>query len=194
MGIDPRTGLPALINSLGALDVDIIIDEGPDTINQQQEVYDTLTLLVQNGQPVPPELIIEASNLPGKAKKKLTDILEQKQQPNPLAQAGAQAELQETVASAKLKEAQAIKAMADAQAATQPQPGSPGPTMLDAEEAMATIRNKDANTAKTIAETERTRVETALKPAEVAHQQREDALGREERFAMHKDQLSNAPQ
>jgi hypothetical protein len=194
IGTDPRTGLPALVNSLGSLDVDIIIDEGPDTINQQQEVYDTLTLLVQNGQPVPPELIIEASNLPGKAKKKLTDILEQKQQPNPLAQAGAQAELQETVASAKLKEAQAIKAMADAQAATQPQPGSPGPTMLDAEEAMATIRNKDANTAKTIAETERTRVETALKPAEVAHQQREDALGREERFAMHKDQLSNAPQ
>lgn len=194
IGTDPRTGLPALVNSLGSLDVDIIIDEGPDTINQQQEVYDTLTLLVQNGQPVPPELIIEASNLPGKAKKKLTDILEQKQQPNPLAQAGAQAELQETVASAKLKEAQAIKAMADAQAATQPQPGSPGPTMLDAEEAMATIRNKDANTAKTIAETERTRVETALKPAEVAHQQREDELGREERFAMHKDQLSNAPQ
>jgi hypothetical protein len=111
-----------------------------------------------------------------------------------LAQAGAQAELQETVASAKLKEAQAIKAMADAHAATQPQPGAPGPTMLDAEETMANIRNKDANTAKTIAETQRTQVETALKPAEMAHQQREAALGREERLTMHRDQLSRAPQ
>lgn len=194
MGIDPNTGLPALINSLGALDVDIIIDEGPDTINQQQDIYDTLSLMGEKGQPVPPRLIVEASPLPGKVKKKMLEALDEQAKPNPLAQAGAQAELQETVASTKLKEAQAVKAMADAQAATQPQPDSPGPTMLDAEETMANIRNKDANTAKTIAETERTQVETALKPAEMAHQQREAALGREERFAMHRDQLTHAPQ
>ncbi len=194
MGVDPRTGLPALINSLGALDVDVIIDEGPDTINQQQDIYDTLSLMGEKGQPVPPKLIIEASPLPGKTKKRMLEALEEQAQPNPLAQAGAQAELQETVASAKLKEAQAIKAMADARATTQPQPGAPGPTMLDAEETLANIRNKDANTAKTIAETERTRVETALKPAEMAHQQREADLGRQERFAMHRDQLSHAPQ
>ena len=194
LGTDPRTGLPALINSLGALDVDVIIDEGPDTINQQQDIYDTLSLMGEKGQPVPPKLIIEASPLPGKTKKRMLEALEEQAQPNPLAQAGAQAELQETVASAKLKEAQAIKAMADARAATQLQPGAPGPTMLDAEETIANIRNKDAYTAKTIAETQRTQVETALKPAEMAHQQREAALGREERLTMHRDQLSRAPQ
>jgi hypothetical protein len=199
MGVDPSTGLPALINSLGALDVDIIIDEGPDTINMQQDAYDTLSIMAQKGADVPSELLLELSPLAGKVKKKALDIIEnakkQQAQPNPIAMAGAQAEVAEKQASAKLKEAQAIKAIADAQAAGQPQPGNPGPSMLDTEETLANIRNKDANTAKTLAETQQTRVETALKPAEMAHQQREADLGREERFAMHRDQLATrAPQ
>jgi hypothetical protein len=198
MGIDPNTGMPALVNALGSLDVDIIIDEGPDTINMQQDAYDTLSLMAQKGVQVPPQLLIELSPLPGSVKKKANDILEKAQQqaaqPDPMAQAGQQAEINDINASAKLKEAQTVKALADANAAAQPQPGSPGPTMLDSEETLANIRNKDANTAKTIAETRRTQVETMLKPAEVAHQQREADLSRQERFAMHRDQLSHASQ
>jgi hypothetical protein len=42
-GTDPQTGQPTLVNALGSLDVDIILDEGPDTINAQQDVYETLS-------------------------------------------------------------------------------------------------------------------------------------------------------
>lgn len=198
MGVDPNTGLPALINSLGALDVDIIIDEGPDTINMQQDAYDTLSIMAQKGADVPSELLIELSPLTGSVKKKALDIIEnakkQQAQPNPIAIAGQQAEVREINSKATLNEAKARQALADAGAAMQPEQGQPGPTMLDQAETMANIRNKDANTAKTIAETRRTQVETALKPAEMAHQQREADLGRQERLSMHRDQLTRAPQ
>jgi hypothetical protein len=186
MGTDPNTGAPALVNALGSLDVDIIIDEGPDTINEQQEIYETLTIMASKGQPVPPRLYIEMSNLPGKVKKKAFDILDKEEQkaaqPNPLAMAGAQAEVAETQASAKLKEAQAIKAMADAGTAGMQQPGQ-GPNMIDAAKAEAEIRNKDAGTVKLMAETEKIQTETALAPVEMANQQAEQERSREERFA-----------
>ncbi|MDX1240369.1 hypothetical protein GOL95_09940 [Sinorhizobium medicae] len=185
LGIDPRTGQPTLVNALGSLDVDIIIDEGPDTINQQQEVYDTLTVMAQNGQPVPPRLFIEASNLPGKVKQKLTGILDQEQQaqaqPDPVAMAGAQAEIAEKQASARLKEAQAMKATAEAQTAGMPD-GS-GPSEIEVATALADLRNKNASTAKIMAETRRTEVETDLKPIEMRNQQIEQERSREERFA-----------
>jgi hypothetical protein len=182
MGVDPNTGAPALVNALGSLDVDIIIDEGPDTINVQQDVYDTLTLMARNGVDTPPELIIEASTLPGSTKKRMLETLEKKAQSNPLAQAGAEAEVMERRASAKLKEAQAIKAMADASAAGMQQPGQ-GPNMIDAAKTEAEIRNKDAGTVKLMAETDKIRTETALAPVEMANQQAEQERSREERFA-----------
>lgn len=198
LSVNPQTGLPALVNALGSLDVDIIIDEGPDVINQQQEIYDTLTIMAQKGQPVPPQLFIEMSNLPGKIKKKAVDILAQEAQkqaqPNPIAMAGAQAEIAETNASAKLKEAQAVKALADAGAAGQPQPGQPGPNMIEVAQADADIRNKNASTAKTVAETDKIRMETQLKPVEVANNQIEQDAARDERMAVHKDQMRQASQ
>lgn len=194
LAADPQTGLPTLVNALGSLDVDIIIDEGPDVINQQQEIYDTLTIMAQKGQPVPPELYIEMSNLPGKTKKKALDIIEKSknQPPNPIAVAGAQAEVAETNASAKLKEAQAVKALADAGAAGQPQPGQPGPGMIEFAQADADIRNKNASTEKTRAETDKIRMETQLKPVEVVNSQFEQDAARDERMAVHKDQMQQA--
>jgi hypothetical protein len=83
-------GTPVLENPLGALDVDIIIDEGPDTVTQMQDVYQALS----NIPGVPPEVIIETANLPHSVKKKVLGIIEQaKQQPNPEV-AAKQAELQ----------------------------------------------------------------------------------------------------
>lgn len=82
-------GSPVLQNPLGALDVDIIIDEGPDTVTQMQDVYQALS----NIPGVPPEVIIETANLPHSVKKKVLGIIEQaKQQPNPEV-AAKQAEL-----------------------------------------------------------------------------------------------------
>lgn len=118
-----QDGTPALQNVIGELDVDIIIDEGPDTISMQQDAYDTLTVMASKGQQVPPAVLIELSPLAGSVKKKVMDMLQQSQQQAmqtqaPMLQAemaGKQAENAETAASAKLKEAQAIKTMAEAQ-------------------------------------------------------------------------------
>jgi hypothetical protein len=185
MGVDPNTGAPALVNALGSLDVDIIIDEGPDTINLQQDAYDTLSIMAQKGQQVPPQVLIELSPLTGSVKKKVLDMIEQAQkqaaQPNPLAQAGAEAEVMKLRSEAARNEAMAQKALADASAAGMQQPGQ-GPTMIDAAKAEAEIRNKDAGTVKIMAETDKIRMETSLKPVEVANQQAEQERSREERF------------
>lgn len=185
MGTDPRTGMPALVNALGSLDVDIILDEGPDTINMQQDAYDTLSVMATKGQNVPPQLLIELSPLAGKQKKKALDILEQAQQqaaqPNPIAVAGAEAEVMEKRASAMLKEAQAQKALADA--GTAGMNGETGPSEMDLAKALADIRATNAGTLKTEAETRKIEVETTLKPIEMRNQQIEAERSREERFA-----------
>ncbi|MDH4993038.1 hypothetical protein QEZ48_19675 [Aquamicrobium lusatiense] len=191
-------GMPALVNAIGSLDVDIIIDEGPDVINMQADAYDTLSIMATKGQQVPPQVLIELSPLAGSVKKKVLEILEQASQPSPeqqqaaaLQMQGAQAEVQERQASAFLKQAQGQKALADAGTG-----GPQGPSELDLAKALADIRQSQANTAKTEAETERTQVETALKPVEMANRQYEQDMAREERFAFKQadmDQASSLP-
>jgi hypothetical protein len=46
VGIDPNTGQPTIINALGSLDVDIILDEGPDTINQMADTFEALQQII----------------------------------------------------------------------------------------------------------------------------------------------------
>lgn len=197
VAIDPRTGMPTLVNALGSLDVDIIIDEGPDTINMQSDAYETLSLMGQRGQAVPPELLIELSPLAVSVKKKAIGIIEKAKQeaaqPDPIAMAGAQAEVREVQASATLKEAQAMKAVADSQRAMMPE-GQQGPSDIDVAKALAEIRNKNAGTEKIVAETDQTRVETALKPMEMRNQQREAEAARQERIAMKQADMARRPQ
>lgn len=124
LGLGPN-GLPAIINALGSLDVDIIIDEGPDSVNMQADAYDTLSIMAQKGAQVPPELLIELSPLQGKVKKKAMTIIqkakqEAQQMQGPAMQAQmaqVRADVADTEASAGLKRAQTVKAMADARAA-----------------------------------------------------------------------------
>jgi hypothetical protein len=82
MAIDPRTGAPALLNAVGELDVDIILDEGPDHINLMADAYDTLTALAGQGARIPPQVLIELSPLAGSVKRKVLAMLEA---PDPLA-------------------------------------------------------------------------------------------------------------
>jgi hypothetical protein len=91
-GQDPQTGQSTLVNALGALDVDIILDEGPDTINAQQDVYETLSNVLPTVGPMlnPLEaraavgVLLESSALPASAKKKFREASEQaSQQPQP---------------------------------------------------------------------------------------------------------------
>lgn len=117
LGIDPISGMPVLQNALGELDVDIIIEEGPDVINAMQQTADDLALLIQNGAEVPPELIIEMSGTDAKTKKRLLQILEDRRQaaaqPDPIAQAAAETEIAIGVATVNEMNSRAAKNMAD---------------------------------------------------------------------------------
>lgn len=124
---DPMTGIPTMVNQLGALDVDIIIDEAPDAINMQMEAYETISVMAQRGQPIPPELVLELSGLTSSVKKRALEIIEKSKQEAMQSQQPAMqmemeekqagiaktiAEIDETEASADLKRAQAAdKAM-----------------------------------------------------------------------------------
>lgn len=89
-----ETGQPVIQNQLGSLDIDIVLDEGPDSVTLMQDTFDTLVQLSQQGAPVPPDVVLEMSNLPGSMKKRIMDKLQQaQQQPDPAAQA-MQAKLQ----------------------------------------------------------------------------------------------------
>lgn len=98
-GVDfDEYGRPALVNHLGSLDVDIVIDEGPDSLTVMADTFDALSAVLQSVGPMltPPEaraavqLLLETSPLPSSAKKAFREAGEQAQQPDP-AQQEAQA-------------------------------------------------------------------------------------------------------
>jgi hypothetical protein len=94
LGVDPNTGMPAIMNQLGSLDVDIIIDEGPDSVNMMADSYDTLTALAGKGAQVPPQVLIELAPLQYSVKKRLLDMMQQAAQQPPPELAAKQAEMQ----------------------------------------------------------------------------------------------------
>ncbi|MBV9751566.1 MAG: hypothetical protein JO188_03515, partial [Hyphomicrobiales bacterium] len=104
-------GRPMLVNAIGQIDVDILIDEGPDTTNVMGDVFDTLQSLAQNNVPVPPAVIIEASALPQSKKQQLIGMLSQQ---DPQAAAAKQQVLQVALAN---KQADTLKKQSDAKAA-----------------------------------------------------------------------------
>lgn len=117
-GIDPM-GRPVVENALGSVDVDIVIDEAPDTITLMQDVYDTLQSLARAGTPIPPEALIEMSGLPQSMKKRLLGMIAeqrqaQQQQANPLQQMAAQLQLRQQAADVENTQANTAKMIADA--------------------------------------------------------------------------------
>jgi hypothetical protein len=96
-------GVPTFVNAIGNLDVEIMIDEGPDEANIMQDAYDVL-----KGFPpgtVPPQVLITLSSLSSKVKKQVLQMMTQ--QPNPLQQQAAVLGLQKTQADIVDKRAQA---------------------------------------------------------------------------------------
>ena len=106
VGVDPMTGFPRLVNALGNLDVNFVLDEGPDEVNIQADAYDTLVALTQQGAKIPPQILIELSPLQGEQKRKLLAILSQ---PDPAAQAAQQVALASE--QAKIQETQSKTAL-----------------------------------------------------------------------------------
>lgn len=84
IGVDPYTGMPTIVNALGSLDVDIILDEGTDQVNMMADSYETLSMLAAKGANVPPRVLIELAPLAHSVKKKITDMMDQaSNQPSP---------------------------------------------------------------------------------------------------------------
>ena len=106
---------PVTVNMLGALDVDIIADEGPDTANVMGSVYDMLVVLAQQKIPIPPEMLIESSALPSSKKREFTAMLNKP--PDPQTQAAQNALLQNKNADTAKKLSGVEKDKADAEQA-----------------------------------------------------------------------------
>jgi hypothetical protein len=112
--VDPF-GRPMLANAIGQVDVDILIDEGPDSVNVMGDVNDTLIALAHNNVPVPPAIIIKTSGLPQSQKQELLQDLAQAQAPpNPLQQQAGELAIQKGIAETERMHAQAASARASA--------------------------------------------------------------------------------
>jgi hypothetical protein len=125
-------GKPGLVNAVGSLDVDIILDEGPDHVNAMADMHETLQNILPAIAPVLSPMkasmivdtLIETSPLPADVKKKFADMAQQEAQqppqPDPAIaahQAKTQIDLQAQTQAAQLEgqrnqEANAAKAHA----------------------------------------------------------------------------------
>ena len=132
MQTDPMTGMPSMVNPIGSLDVDIILDEGPDTITVMQDMYETLSNVVPSLAPMlsPPEaramvkMLVSSSPMDASQKKAFNDASQQAEQQGPppdpkvqqmQMQAQLDAQSQQQSAQLELQKAQA-QAQADQQA------------------------------------------------------------------------------
>lgn len=109
-------GKPKMKNSVSELDVDIVIDESPDAITIQAEEFQKLAELAQSGIPIPPDALIEASQI--RNKKQILDKMSGANDPNAAAMQQMQQAMQELqarlqTAEATLKEQQALKTAAE---------------------------------------------------------------------------------
>jgi hypothetical protein len=66
-------GRPAIVNAIGSLDVDIIIDEGPDAVNMQGDSMMVLQSLGPQFMSQFPDIALELSPLPNSVKKPMLD-------------------------------------------------------------------------------------------------------------------------
>jgi hypothetical protein len=126
---DPETGRPIVINQLASLDVDIMIDESQDTITTMADTFDMLLALAKAGTQVPPEMIIEMSNLPSSSKQK---IMQKMGQQDPMQQKAIMLKLEDIMANIEETKSKTALNLAKAQEAqTQP------PTQIDTPADMA---------------------------------------------------------
>jgi hypothetical protein len=123
LGMDPY-GRPAIVNALGSLDVDIILEEGPDVASVMNDAYDML-----KGYPpgtFPPQVLIELSPMPRERKNMILQMMAPKPAApmDPLKAAAAKLALEgeavknaKTAAEARRADAMAGKAVAESHVA-----------------------------------------------------------------------------
>jgi hypothetical protein len=132
LGIDPQTGQPTITNDLGSLDVDIILDEGPDVVNLEADMNETLKQILPAIAPMlnPPQaqaalsMLVSTSSLPASAKLQFKQASQQQQPPNPLQIKSAMLDLEGKAADNQNKRAETQLKLAKAYGETQGQIGA----------------------------------------------------------------------
>ncbi len=183
VGIDPATGLSTMVNALGSLDVDIILDEGPDTVNAQADVYETLTQVLPSVAPMltPPQaqaavkVLIQTSALPESAKKQFREASEQPPDPmeakaKEITLAGEAAKVDETKSKVALNMANAQKAATPEVGEAPQQQAEELPMEVQIAQAVAEIVERHASAEQKKAAAHKTTVEAMLAPAKAEHE------------------------
>ena len=114
-GVDlDQWGRPVLVNALGALDVDITLDEGPDVAAMMQETYDML-----KGYPpgtFPPQMIIEMNpNIPRDDKDRMLAMMQPKPEQQQIQQATARLHIEGLAGKNAKQAAETRRAIAQAE-------------------------------------------------------------------------------
>jgi hypothetical protein len=176
-------GQPTMINPVAALDVDIVLDEGPDTVTMRQDMYETLSQVIPAIAPMlsPPqvqaviEMLIESSELDARAKKRFQIASQQAAQPDPLMQQMKQLQLQD--AQTKIGETQSKTTLnyAKAQEAGMPDQAAPQqgelPLEIQVQEAQARMAKDHAAAQHTQAKAAKEITEAQLAPMRALHEQ-----------------------
>ncbi len=143
IAMDPQAMGQTIENNVAEMDVDIIIDEAPDTVIVQSEEFEKLVRLAESGAvQIPPKALIAASQLRAQTKKQVMDELTGANDPQAqkLAQLEAQmmdlqaalakANVEKTAAQAEQAKAAAVESQVDASIKiaefTSPQPEGEG--------------------------------------------------------------------
>lgn len=152
---------PSLANVLGDLDMDIILDEGPDVITMNEDVLQLIDTMIEKGFKVPPATWVKFTNLPPAEKQELIESMTppeptpQEKQEQDLAKglmvANAKAKIEQTQSSALKNRAEAAKAGSQAQ------------------DASSLARTHDLNAVKTTAEIQHQHAKTQQMRTDTAH-------------------------
>jgi hypothetical protein len=175
--INPMTGQPIMVNMIGELDVDIIMDEGQDTINAQQDVYETLSNIMPSIAPMlkPAEasaavsILVDASSLSASAKKAWRDATQQ--QPDPAQEMAKQITLKQAAAQVDETQSKTQLNLAKAQSEGMPQ-GSDSPQLppqLHIAKAVADVNETNATAAHKQALANKSNTDAAIAPQFAAH-------------------------
>lgn len=135
--VDPMSGQLIAQNMIGEIDVDIILDEGPDTITMQEELMQTFSQLGEAAAGPLGKVLIELSNVPNKDR--LLKMIDDATAPDPaigelnkkmgkLEAALKSAQIDQTRTAAQLNEARSVKELVSV--GIMPQVGA-GPIMID---------------------------------------------------------------
>jgi hypothetical protein len=159
--VDPVTGQPQMVNAIGSLDVDIVMDEAPDTINMMADTHEALGSILQSiGAMLTPQqaqaavgIYIDSSTLPAKAKKAWREASEPQQ--DPLQDQAKMVALEGEVAKVKETQSKTLKntteAMAKAKEMMMPQPTGFDERQMDREDREREVQNARQDKAQDIA-------------------------------------------